>query len=233
MCDLNYFHLGYQDATEINLPAAWMNWLPTRGTDSTCSSPLTKSCWNNQNRPGQNANGRNIQTITDADRKRTPGHKMPEANWQEGNQEEIEVWKPVRIMLAMHRVPWSKPVLPTKCRGWGFVEYTWKDGCSPPTRAQNSATQTRFFGLRGKKSSKWRVIETLFITAIIRKQSPWWQLPLTGRVNYDGPIQWDPVIPLSPNCVTVTPTYKRKESGGDNSFHWGYYCFEQSQSCLH
>lgn len=194
MCDLNYFHLGCQDATEINLPAAWMNWLRTRGTDSTCSSPLTKSCWNNQNRPGQNANGRNIQTITDADRKLTPGHKVPEANRQEGNQEEIEVWKPVRIMLAMHRVPLSKPVLPTKCREWGFVEYTWKDGCSPPTRAQNSTTQTRFFGLRGKKikqmESNWNFIYNSNhskTVSMVTASSDWprklWQTHTMGYCN--------------------------------------------------
>lgn len=132
-------------------------------------------------------------------------------------REKLEVWKPVRIMLAMHSVPLSKLVLPTKSRGSGLVECTQKDGCSlpqtltPPTTAQNSAAQTWFFGLR-KESSKWAVIETLFIIAIIRKQSPHPELPLTGRINYDAPIQWDTLIPLSQNCVTCY-SYLQKSLG--------------------
>lgn len=206
MYDLNYFHLGYQDATEINLPAAWMNWLPMRGTDFTGSSPLTKSCRNNQNRPGQNSNGSHIQTIRDIDRRLTPGHKVPEADRQEGSQGEIEVWKPVRIMLATHSVP-------TKSRGSGLAEYPPKDAWSPPQNTYPAHYCSKSYHTNLIIWSK-EIIKRMgsgwnFIIAIIRKQSPCPELPLTGRRNYDVPIYWATVIPLSQNCVTCTPTYRR------------------------
>lgn len=84
--DLNYFYLGYQDATEINFPEAWMNWRPIRRTDFTHSSSLTKSHWNNQGRAQLNASGNNIQTIKDTNRKLTSGYKMSDTDRQGGSQ---------------------------------------------------------------------------------------------------------------------------------------------------
>ena len=88
------FPLWISRCTEINLPEAWMNWLPMRGTDFTPS--LTYSCWNNQSRARQNANSNNIQTIKDTDRKLTSGHETAEADRQGENQgdatEKMKIW---------------------------------------------------------------------------------------------------------------------------------------------
>lgn len=133
MGDLNYLPLGYQDATEISLPEAWMSRLPRRGTGFTGSSSLTWSCWNHQSRAHQHSHGNNVQAIKDTDRKTTSGHKTPKADRQGGSQgdamEKMEIWQTARIMLAMHNAPLSQLILLAKSMACGMLR---PDGCSPP-----------------------------------------------------------------------------------------------------